>query len=466
MDLTHHTFRRLLLVHWKRSHLITTKRFRYKPKWAIHEKRLTNCNHALGHFDAFYKPVYGQDWPSVRLSLLSLPKHCAVVNIYGNSAAAQEQLCDLGTSNFLLDAQTQVSVENQSTSDDSELNPENDGKVATGLPPYALPGSDDVSAANPDLLEEEALRDGQYSSDDLNVFVPTEKVYSEKDLLLREEISLNSFESRDISLKVLPAEALNFSQDLRPYVFPSGVVSRFPSPKSHYGTLGYYLMDAASVLPVLALDVQPTDRVLDLCAAPGGKSYLILQLLHLHEGGRLHCNDSAQARLSRLKSVLNLYFPKDIIEQVIVTKMDGASEFPVAYNKVLVDVPCNADRHAVTEDDNNLFKVSRTRERLDMVRLQRELLISALKSCVPGGTVVYSTCTLAPAQNDGVIQAVAEELWETSEVEFAVQDLTNLRRALTPTFKFHDKTKYGLTVLPTPLNNFGPSFVAKLKRTK
>ncbi|KAK3769809.1 hypothetical protein RRG08_046914 [Elysia crispata] len=461
-SLTQQSVRRLLWVHWKKSHLLTTKRFRYKPKWAMHEKRLTNCHQALGHFDAFYKPVYGHDWPSIRVSLLSLPKHCAVVNIYGHFDKTQEKLFDLGTSNFLLNAETEI----QFTSDAFRETPENDEQVRKDLRTAIFHDTDGLSAGRTSLLEEQALQDEQDANDDLNLFVPTEKVYSEKDLLLREEISLNSFESRDIGLRVLPAETLSFPQDLKTFVFPSGVVSRFPSPKSHHGTLGYYLMDAASVLPVLALDVQSNDRVLDLCAAPGGKSYLILQMLRLYEGGRLHCNDSAQGRLSRLRSVLNLYFPKDIVEQIKVTKMDGTSEFPEAYNKVLVDVPCNADRHVVTEEDNNLFKVSRTRERLDLVRLQKDLLISAIKSCVPGGTIVYSTCTLSPAQNDGVIQAVAEELWETSEVEVAVQDLTNLSHALSHTFKFHRKSKHGLTVLPTLLNNFGPSFVSKLRRLK
>ncbi|GFS09326.1 5-methylcytosine rRNA methyltransferase NSUN4 [Elysia marginata] len=448
----------------KQTYNLTTKRFRYKPKWATHEKRLTNCHQALGHFDAFYKPVYKYDWPSIRVSLLSLPKHCAAVNYYGNCRKTEEKLLDLGTSDFLLNAD--LSVEDQLKSEALQENTEIDGQEKDSLPSNPSNDYHDDSLNNHTNLSGEILQESQYADDDLNVFVPTEKVYSEKDQLLREEMSLNSFESRDISFEMLPAETLNYQQDLKTFVFPSGVVSKFPSPKSYNGVLGYYLMDAASILPVLALDVQPTDKVLDLCAAPGGKSYLILQSLRFYEGGKLHCNDSAQARLSRLRSVLKLYFPQDVVQQITVTKMDGTSVFPTAYNKVLVDVPCNSDRHVVTEDENNLFKISRTRERLDLVHLQKNLLISAIKSCLPGGTIVYSTCTLSPAQNDGVIQAVAEELWETSEMEVAVQDLSNIRHALSHTFKFYDKSRYGLTVLPTLLNNFGPSYVAKLRRMK
>lgn len=452
---------------WQTQTTITnSKRFRYKQKWATHEKRLTNCQQALGHFDAFYKPVYGHNWPSIRLSLLSLPKHCAAVNIYGNYIKEEEKLLDLGTLDLLKTAalfSDSLSISSTSADDPENNSQTEETKQSLNLQNYDNDG--ELSKHN-SLLEEETYQDEQFSGDDLNVFVPTEKVYSERDQLLREEISVNAFKPRDISLEILPAEKLNFPQDLRAFVFPSGVVSRFPPPRPHNGVLGYYLMDAASILPVLALDVQPTDSVLDLCAAPGGKSFLILQLLRFHEGGSLHCNDSAYARICRLRDVLQLNFPRDIAQHITVTKMDGTTKFPTAYNKVLVDVPCNSDRHVVTEDENNLFKISRTRERLDLVDLQKDLLISAIRSCVPGGSIVYSTCTLSPAQNDGVIQAAAEELWETSEMEFAVQDLSNLQHALSHTFKFHDRTKYGLTVLPTLLNNFGPSFVAKLRRVK
>ena len=203
---------------------------------AMHEKRLTNCHQALGHFDAFYKPVYGHDWPSIRVSLLSLPKHCAVVNIYGHFDKTQEKLFDLGTSNFLLNAETEI----QFTSDAFRETPENDEQVRKDLRTAIFHDTDGLSAGRTSLLEEQALQDEQDANDDLNLFVPTEKVYSEKDLLLREEISLNSFESRDIGLRVLPAETLSFPQDLKTFVFPSGVVSRFPSPKSHHGTLGKY----------------------------------------------------------------------------------------------------------------------------------------------------------------------------------------------------------------------------------
>ncbi|GFO15302.1 5-methylcytosine rRNA methyltransferase nsun4 [Plakobranchus ocellatus] len=471
MSLSSRNFLRLLWVYYKQCHILTTKRFRYKPKWAYNEKPLKNCEQALGNFDAFYKPFYRKDWPSIRVSLLSLPKHCAAVNKYGNVEKIQEQLCDIGAEDFLLSAD--VSVQNEAMSDTSVNGPKQNATVPESSSVNfhtQLANEEAVDAEGLDMSQRNLLEDGfgadQHSNDDLNMFVPTEKVYSERDLLLREEISLNSFESREISLSVLPADPLNFSPDVGAFVFQQGDVSRFPSPKPHHGCLGYYLMDAASVLPVLALDVQPDDRVLDLCAAPGGKSYLILQALDLHGGGKLHCNDVAQARISRLKNVLRLHFPQDISERVTITKMNGTSTFPTIYNKVLVDVPCNADRHAVTEDENNLFKISRTKERLGLTQIQKNLLISAIKSCVPGGTIVYSTCTLSPAQNDGVIQAVAEELWETSEIEIAVQDLNPLRHSLSRTFRFHDRSQYGLTVLPTLLNNFGPSYVSKLRRLK
>lgn len=89
---------------------------------------------------------------------------------------------------------------------------------------------------------------------------------------------------------------------------------------------------------------------------------------------------------------------------------------------------------------------------------------AGIKSCKPGGSVVYSTCTLAAAQNDGVVQAAAEELWETSNIDIAVEDLSPLRTAFAPVFKFHSAVRLGQLVLPTLTSNFGPMYFCKLKR--
>ena len=90
----------------------------------------------------------------------------------------------------------------------------------------------------------------------------------------------------------------------------------FPPPPlcPYTKLLVYYPMDAASILPVLALDVQPDDSVLDMCAAPGGKSLAILQ--HLAYRGSLACNDVSPDRRRRLTKVISSYTPKLLKQKV------------------------------------------------------------------------------------------------------------------------------------------------------
>lgn len=71
--------------------------------------------------------------------------------------------------------------------------------------------------------------------------------------------------------------------------------------------------------------------------------------------------------------------------------------------QILVDVPCTTDRHSVNQDDNNIFKPTRIKERLKMPEAQAAILTHCLELLKPGGSLIYSTCSLSPVQNDGVV---------------------------------------------------------------
>jgi 16S rRNA C967 or C1407 C5-methylase (RsmB/RsmF family) len=77
---------------------------------------------------------------------------------------------------------------------------------------------------------------------------------------------------------------------------------------------------------------------------------------------------------------------------------------------------------------------------------------------------VYSTCTLAPGQNDGVIQAAMERVWKDTKIDVAVQAVPSIAERFRNTFRFHDACRYGQLVLPTMQNNFGPIYFCKLTR--
>lgn len=84
-------------------------------------------------------------------------------------------------------------------------------------------------------------------------------------------------------------------------------------------------------------------------------------------------------------------------------------------------MPCTTDRYSLHENDNNIFKPTRIKERLTLPELQCDLLVHALKMVAKGGIVVYSTCSLSPIQNDGVVNMALKQLWEETKIDVVVK---------------------------------------------
>ncbi|XP_055986869.1 5-methylcytosine rRNA methyltransferase NSUN4 [Sorex fumeus] len=257
------------------------------------------------------------------------------------------------------------------------------------------------------------------------------------------------------------------SPNLRCFTFARGDVSRFPHARlGSLGVMDYYLMDAASLLPVLALDLQPGDTVLDLCAAPGGKTLALLQTGCCRN---LAANDLSTSRTSRLQKVLHNYVPQGFRDRnrVRVTSWDGRKWGELegdTYDRVLVDVPCTTDRHSLFEEENNIFQRSRKKERQMLPLLQVQLLAAGLLATKPGGHVVYSTCSLSHLQNEYVVQGAVELLANQYSIEVQVADLSPFRKLFTDTFSFFPSCRVGELVIPNLTANFGPMYFCKMRR--
>ena len=90
---------------------------------------------------------------------------------------------------------------------------------------------------------------------------------------------------------------------------------------------------------------------------------------------------------------------------------------------------------------------------------------AGIRSCRPGGIVVYSTCTLSPVQNDGVVAATLERVWYGGTgIEVVVEDVHTSIDCFAPTFKLFDGCRYGNLVLPNLLSNFGPMYFCRMRR--
>ncbi|XP_068197123.1 5-methylcytosine rRNA methyltransferase NSUN4 [Antennarius striatus] len=264
-----------------------------------------------------------------------------------------------------------------------------------------------------------------------------------------------------------PPAPLQLTSQMRCLVFPRGDITRFkPARPDGFGLLGYYLMDAASLLPCLVLDVRDGHSVLDLCAAPGGKTLALLQTQCI---GFLCANDSSVSRTLRLRRTLHSYVPKMYLneEKLQITSYDGTEWGEIernTYDRVLVDVPCTTDRHSVTENDNNIFRKNRSGERQRLPRLQLDLLLAGIRAANPGGEIVYSTCTLSEIQNQNVVKEAISVAQENHNITLQVVNLNPLTHLFRKTFHFAPDLDLGVMVVPHLAANFGPIYMCKLRR--
>ena len=134
-------------------------------------------------------------------------------------------------------------------------------------------------------------------------------------------------------------------------------------------------MDASSILPVLAMDIQKGDNILDICASPGGKTLVMLQTML---PGTITCRDIKAGRIERLKRTLKSYINVDDLDRLVKVEFNtqkfGLKAEEEIFDKVLVDVPCTNDRKSLNIEDNNIFSRKRIDERTEIPEKQAELL--------------------------------------------------------------------------------------------
>ncbi|WP_019911799.1 RsmB/NOP family class I SAM-dependent RNA methyltransferase [Paenibacillus sp. HW567] len=184
-----------------------------------------------------------------------------------------------------------------------------------------------------------------------------------------------------------------------------------PGKHPYYHAGLYYIQEPSAMAPVELLDVQPGDRVLDLCAAPGGKSTQIAA--KLQGKGLLVSNDLHPERTKALAKNLELY---GVRNGIVLNENPGriAAAFPGFFDRILIDAPCSGE--GMFRKDEDMVKQWEPETPLKYAAMQREILESAVAALKPGGTVVYSTCTFATEENEGIIGGVLDKHPEFSLV--------------------------------------------------
>ncbi len=177
----------------------------------------------------------------------------------------------------------------------------------------------------------------------------------------------------------------------------------------------YYVQDAASMLPPLVLEPEPGELILDIAAAPGSKTTQIAQMMR--NKGVIIANDNSIKRIKALTSNIDRLG----ILNVVVTEMDGhkiALHVEDMCDRVLVDPPCSAI--GTLAKSNEIVGWWTTGRTGSLVRTQRGLILAAFRALKPGGVLVYSTCTIVPEENEGIIDFLLKREERADVVEFEI----------------------------------------------
>ena len=224
-----------------------------------------------------------------------------------------------------------------------------------------------------------------------------------------------------------------------------------------------YVQGLSSMVPPLVLGPNPGEKVLDLTAAPGSKTTQLASLMK--NEGSVTANDNNPIRVEKLKANAALQGASNVD---VLPAGDGALVWKThyeAFDRVLLDAPCSSEGRFQldTPSTYGYWKEDTNRK---MAKDQRRLLKSALLSLKPGGTLVYSTCTFAPEENEMVLHWALETYGDSLLIEDISIPLPLHTRGLTAwgDLKFDPSVVKSVRVLPTPdVEGF---FVAKFRKTK
>lgn len=171
-----------------------------------------------------------------------------------------------------------------------------------------------------------------------------------------------------------------------------------PAKHPYYQAGIYYLQEPSAMSPAVCLGVKPGDKVLDLCAAPGGKSTQIAAALA--GKGLLVSNDNSAERVKALVWNLEHWGARN----AVVTNEEPdrlAQVFPAFFDKILVDAPCSGE--GMFRKDTRAVKSWSAYNSEVCSVMQKEILAQAARMLKPGGRIIYSTCTFSLRENEAVI---------------------------------------------------------------
>lgn len=176
-----------------------------------------------------------------------------------------------------------------------------------------------------------------------------------------------------------------------------------PAKHPYYFAGLYYLQEPSAMTPANLLPVEPGDRVLDVCAAPGGKSTELAA--KLKGTGLLVSNDISNSRAKALLKNMELF---GVTNSLIMSEdpQKLVNRFYEYFDKILIDAPCSGE--GMFRKEPAVIKSWLEHGNGFYANLQRQITEAALKMLKPGGMLLYSTCTFSPQENEAAVMHMME----------------------------------------------------------
>lgn len=229
-----------------------------------------------------------------------------------------------------------------------------------------------------------------------------------------------------------------------------------------------YFLDSASVLAALCLPLDNAQNILDLCAAPGGKTLVIAS--RMPKDAKLSSNERSPERKHRLSVVVETCLPPEISERITVSCSDGSTwctRQTECFDHILLDAPCSSERHVIADPKYlNNWSLSRIKT---VTMEQWALLSSAYRLLSVGGILLYSTCALCPQENDDMIERLFKKFNKDGTSFKLIEPLPNvdeIKSCANISLPEWEKTKYGYMILPDKQNGAGPIYFSIIKKEK
>lgn len=244
-----------------------------------------------------------------------------------------------------------------------------------------------------------------------------------------------------------------------------------PSDSIEYhvpGSQKSYFLDSASILAALSLPLENAADILDLCAAPGGKTLVLAS--RMPADAHLSSNERSAQRKHRLATVVEECLPPQISERITVSCSDGSTwctRQSECFDAILLDAPCSSERHVIADPKYlNVWSPSRIKT---VAMEQWALLSSAYRLLRSGGYLLYSTCALAPQENDQMMERLVKKFQKEGSSGFSFvepsTDLSEISHCASLMLPEYEKTQYGYQILPDTSNGAGPIYFSLIKKS-